>query len=95
MGIGVSIFLVAVGAVLAFAVTVPASGIDLATVGVILMAVGAVVLIYTLIWWGDYMPWRRERTVIRERYVEPTVEPTQGPVVRREREVIEHERRAS
>jgi hypothetical protein len=57
---------------------------------------------YTLIWWSDYMPWRREQTVIRERYVEPveryvepSVEPTQGRVVRREREVIEHERRAS
>jgi hypothetical protein len=102
MGIGVSIFLIAVGAVLAFAVNVPASGIDIDTVGVILMVVGFGVLMYTLIWWSDFMPWRREHTVIRERYVEPSeryvepsVEPTQGRVVRREREVIEHERRAS
>ena len=40
MGIGVSVFLIAVGAILAFAVDVQTSGIDLATVGVILMVVG-------------------------------------------------------
>ena len=98
MGIGVSIFLIAVGAVLAFAVNVPASGIDIDTVGVILMAVGFGVLLYTLIWWSDYMPWRRDRTVIRETQVEPHshyVPPAvdEGRVVRHEREVIE--RRAS
>ena len=104
MGIGVSIFLIAVGAVLAFAVNVPASGIDIDTVGVILMAVGFGVLLYTLIWWSDYMPWRRDRAVMRETYVEPRVEPhthyvapavDEGRVVRHEREVIERERRAS
>jgi len=40
MRLGTSIFLLAVGAILAFAVTVSVSGIDLATVGVILMVVG-------------------------------------------------------
>ena len=102
MGIGISIFLIAVGAVLAFAVEVPASGIDIDTVGVILMAVGFALLLYTLIWWSDYMPWRRDRTVIRERYVEPhthyeppAVDPADGRVIRHEREVIERERRAS
>lgn len=93
MGIGISIFLIAVGAVLAFAVRVPTSGIDLDVVGVILMAVGFGALLYTLIWWSDLMPWRRNTTVIRERYVEPpTLEPR---AVTRERRVIEYEERAS
>jgi hypothetical protein len=49
MGIGTSIFLVAVGAILKFAVTATVSGIDLATVGVILMVVGVVGLILSLL----------------------------------------------
>ncbi|MGN6090298.1 MAG: DUF6458 family protein [Actinomycetales bacterium] len=49
MGIGVSIFLIAVGAILAFAVNAAVNGIDLTTVGYILMAVGVVGLIVALI----------------------------------------------
>jgi hypothetical protein len=48
MGIGTSIFLIAVGAILKFAVTATVSGIELATVGVILMVVGAVGLLISL-----------------------------------------------
>jgi hypothetical protein len=48
MGIGTSIFLVAVGAILKFAVTDSVSGIDLATVGVILMVVGIAGLLISL-----------------------------------------------
>lgn len=97
MGIGISIFLIAVGAIVAFAIEVPASGVDLDVVGVILMAVGFFALLYTLLWWSDAMPWRRNDTVVRTtRYVEP---PVQEEVVRsrpvvREREVIEYEERA-
>ena len=50
MGIGTSLFLIAVGAILKFAVTTSVSGIELETVGTILMVVGivglAIVLIY-------------------------------------------------
>ena len=49
MGIGVSLFLIAVGAVLAFAVDAEVSGIDISTVGAILMGVGAVGLLLSLI----------------------------------------------
>jgi hypothetical protein len=42
MTIGTSLFLIAVGAILKFAVTVRVAGIDLDTVGVILMIVGGV-----------------------------------------------------
>lgn len=52
-----SIFLIAVGAILAFAVSVTVSGIDLATVGVILMIVGAIGLVVDLLIWA---PRRRE-----------------------------------
>ena len=50
MGIGTSIFLIAVGAILKYAVTASVSGVKLETVGVILMVVGVVGLILSLIW---------------------------------------------
>lgn len=49
MGIGVSVFLLAVGAILAFAVDAEVSGISLDTVGVILLIAGAVGLLWSLI----------------------------------------------
>ena len=48
MGIGASIFLVAVGAILAFAVNTSVSGLDIAVVGWILMVAGVVGLAVTL-----------------------------------------------
>ena len=48
MYIGGSIFLLAIGAVLAFAVTASISGIDLVAVGYILMAAGALGIILSL-----------------------------------------------
>jgi len=50
----VGIFLIAVGAVLAFAVHVATSGIDLHTVGIILMAVGGLGVILSLIFWSSW-----------------------------------------
>jgi hypothetical protein len=67
MGIGVSIFLIAVGAILAFAVNWTVSGLDLDVVGYILMIVGVVGLIMTAFIWGP-----RRRTggdVVEERRV--------------------------
>jgi hypothetical protein len=48
MGIGASVFLIAVGAILAFAVNVTVSGLDLAVVGYILMIAGVIGLALTL-----------------------------------------------
>ena len=48
MGIGASVFLIAVGAILAFAVNVTVSGLDLAVVGYILMIAGVIGLAVTL-----------------------------------------------
>jgi hypothetical protein len=56
MGIGISIFLIAVGAILAFAVHETVSGIDLQTVGWILMVVGAIGIVLFL---AVFMPRRR------------------------------------
>jgi hypothetical protein len=59
MGIGVSIFLLAVGAILAFAVHVPSNGISLDTVGVILIILGLVGILASLVFWDDWTPRRR------------------------------------
>ncbi|MEQ4207083.1 DUF6458 family protein [Actinopolymorpha sp. B9G3] len=52
MGIGASIFLIAVGAILAFAVDYHVSGIDIAVIGWILMLVGALGMAATLAIWA-------------------------------------------
>lgn len=49
MGIGVSIFLLALGAILAFAVNASVSGLDINTIGVILMVCGALGLLLTML----------------------------------------------
>jgi hypothetical protein len=75
MGVGVSIFLIAVGAILAFAVEVNnPNGVNLDTIGIILMVVGGIGLLAALTLLND-SPWRR-REVIED---EP------GVVVRRRR----------
>ncbi len=77
MGIGTSILLIAVGAILKFAVTASVSGISLATVGVILMIVGAVGLVISLVLLSAARPRRAAivepaEPVVRERrYVGP------------------------
>lgn len=64
MGIGVSVFLLALGAILAFAVTVEAEGFNVNTVGIILMIAGAVGLLMTMFLFGDRRSVRRERRVV-------------------------------
>ena len=69
MGIGVSLILIAVGAILTWAVTAEANGVDLTTVGVILMVVGlAGGLISLMFWssWGGFGGFRRD-TVVHDR----------------------------
>ena len=56
MGIGTSIFLIAIGAILRFAVTATVSGIEIATVGTILLVVGIIGLLISLLYmtlWAD------------------------------------------
>lgn len=80
MGISVSLVLIAVGAVLTWAVTASASGVDLDVVGVILMVVGAAGLVLSMIFWsswggfgGTTVVRDRGETVIRDRVVDREV----------------------
>ncbi len=56
MGLGVGILLVAVGAVLAFAVKVnPTNGaIDIHTIGWILLGVGALGIVLSMVFWSSW-----------------------------------------
>jgi hypothetical protein len=71
VGIGVSLFLIAAGAILAWAVEIDSSGVDLNTVGIILMVVGVIGLLLSLLFWSSFAPFarRQERTVVRDREV--------------------------
>ena len=62
MGIGISIFLLAVGAILTFAVNVTTSGVNLDTVSVVLMVVGAIGLLMSLLFWSSFAPWGHPHT---------------------------------
>jgi hypothetical protein len=52
VSIGASLFLIAVGAILYFAVTAELAGIEIATVGLILMIIGVLGLVITLFMLG-------------------------------------------
>lgn len=56
MGIGVGILLIAIGAIMDFAITVNGKGFNIHTVGVILMIAGAVGILLELVL---FMPRRR------------------------------------
>lgn len=63
MGIGASVFLIAVGAILAWGVTIDTTEwFNVNTIGVILMVVGAIGLAVSLVVFG-----RRRRTIVDER----------------------------
>jgi Domain of unknown function (DUF6458) len=68
MGVGVSIFLIAVGLILWLAVNVTTEGIDINMVGIILVIVGAIGLLLSMIFWstwGGVGGWRRD-TIVRD-----------------------------
>jgi hypothetical protein len=70
MGIGVSVFLLALGAILTFAVNASISGLDINVVGIILMVAGAIGLLMTLLVFGrDRGTVAEDRVVTRERDV--------------------------
>jgi len=54
MGLGVGIFLSAVGAILAFAVSKTVSGVNIHTVGWILMIVGILGIVLSMIFWSSW-----------------------------------------
>ena len=74
MGIGISVFLLAAGAIMTFAVEVEnAEGFNINTIGIILMIVGAIGLVTSMAIFG-----RRDRVVERD----------SGRVVETRREVL-------
>jgi hypothetical protein len=58
MTVGASLFVTAVGAILYFAVTATLVGIDIQTVGLILMIVGVIGLVL-----GLFLAWRRDDSI--------------------------------
>jgi hypothetical protein len=73
MGLGVSIILIAVGAVMAWAVHVSATGFNIHTVGYILLVVGIIGALLSLVFWSSWagpgyfsQSGPRRRTVIEE-----------------------------
>jgi Domain of unknown function (DUF6458) len=67
VGIGTSLFLIAVGAILYFAVNASISGLSIATVGLILMIVGIVGLVISLFLISSARRAPADRTVARDR----------------------------
>jgi hypothetical protein len=74
VGIGVSIFLIALGAILAFAVNAEVSGLDVQTVGWILLAVGIAGIVISMIFWSS---WGGPGGFRRREYIEDG--PAPGP----------------
>jgi hypothetical protein len=96
MGIAVSLFLFALGAILTFATDVSVSGLDLNVVGVVLMLVGVVGFVLTLV------VWRPRRRLVRTAPPADVVVERQVPTGRQvmeerrvapRREVVEEVRR--
>jgi hypothetical protein len=64
MGLGVSLLLIAAGAILAFAVNTTVSGVDIHTIGWILLIVGIVGAVLSMIFWSSWAGpgyWSRRR----------------------------------
>lgn len=67
MGLGVSLLLIAIGAILIWAVEATVSGLDIQTIGWILLIIGAIGFLMSLIFWSTWGGpgyWSRRRTVV-------------------------------
>lgn len=84
MGISVSILLIAVGAILTWAVTAEAEGIDVNTVGVILLIVGILGLVLSMIFWSSWGGFQRRTAYVERGAVAP-------PPAQRRTTVVEEE----
>jgi len=72
MGIGTSIFLIALGAILRYAVNADISGLEISTIGLILMIAGVIGLLISLFYmtvWSRSRPATVERAPVRDREV--------------------------
>jgi hypothetical protein len=94
MSIGVGIFLMVLGAILAFAVEATTPGINVHTLGIILLLTGLIAVLYSLLFWSNLSPWgrrsvARRRTVVEERPVRVVEERPVEVIEERPVEVIE------
>ena len=90
MGIGVSVVVGAIGAILRYALTGPVTqqGFNLHTAGVILMFVGALGVVLSMLFWSSFAPLGRGRTTSRREEVISRDGEEQGTrVVRETRDV--------
>ena len=62
MATGLSLFFLAVGAILTFAVHTAVNGVDLDTIGVILMVIGLLGMLFSLVLWDNWSP-RHHRAI--------------------------------
>jgi Domain of unknown function (DUF6458) len=69
MATGISLFFLAVGAILTFAVETSVSGVDLDTIGVILMVIGLLGMLFSLVLWDTWSPrpYHRDDDVVIDR----------------------------
>ena len=77
MGIGVSLILIAVGAILTWAVNTEVSGVDIQTIGVILLIVGIAGALLSLVFWSSWGGpgyWGQQMTQLHEQ-IEAMAEP--------------------
>jgi hypothetical protein len=88
VGISVSILLIAVGAILTWAVTAEAEGLDVNAVGVILLIVGLLGLVLSLLFWSSWGGFRRRAVYVDGRDAVP---PHVAPPATRRRTVVEED----
>jgi Domain of unknown function (DUF6458) len=69
MSVGIGVFLMVLGAILAFAVETDVPGVNVNALGVILLLIGLVAVGYSLLFWSSLTPWGRRRIVARRRMV--------------------------
>ena len=73
MRLGGALFLIALGAILKWAVTVDnTKGFNVNTAGVILMIVGAIGLLCSMLFWSSFSPYGsrgRDEVIVRDREV--------------------------
>jgi hypothetical protein len=81
MGVAISLILIAAGAILTWAVTAEAEGVDVNTVGVILLVVGILGLVLSLIFWSSWGGFHRRATYVDEGPVRRAEPPRRTTVV--------------
>ena len=75
MGLGVSLFLIAGGAILVWGVDKAVAGLNLDAIGVILMVIGIIGLVLSMIFWSSWGGWdgaRRRRHTSKKGRLRPS-----------------------